>query len=434
MPAASMRKRRCDSRAWLGRRTSCGQADTRYAAQVTRWLLACVVCTSAHIAHADSRTLAKEIAKQRGLSLKKPAKKAPAPDGATPTSGTLDRDALLARLAKLAGDPEVQTETRAEGIALARWGLVPFDLDYPAALVALYRDQIDKRVTDPAWNELVATERQLRDAKFDFATFEAVPEGEGDASLARQALVEGDGVALLIEVLLARNGMSPPWDNPQATAELGHALTRPTGDALDKAPVAIREAMLFPYRAGLAFVAALRRYESWAAVDAAYKRPPRSTERILHPEKYVADEKPVVVTVDIPDVLGGAQLIHSTVWGELGFALFLRAHGISEYTATIAAAGWAGNRVITVALDGRSIGLARFEWDSEADAIEAYEGAVRALDDTTIGATVEHTGAVTRWLGLDGKTALVARQGTSVAIAVGVPAPLLPALTLAMQK
>ena len=209
----------------------------------------------------------------------------------------------------------------------------------------------------------------------------------------------------------------------------------PTGDALDKAPVAVREAMLFPYRAGFAFVAALRRYEPWSAVDAAYKRPPRSTEQILHPEKYIADEKPVAVTLDVPTALATARLVHSTVWGELGFSLFLRAHGIPGETSAIAAEGWAGDRVATLALDGdRTIGLARFEWDTEIDAIEAYEAAVRAIDDTTIGATAEHAATRTRWLGLDGKTALVARQGTAVSIAVGVPATLLPAITTAFTN
>lgn len=400
---------------------------------MTRWLLPSIVFAvcGASAARADT-SLSKEIAKQRGLTLKKAAKKSAGDDA--PATATLDREALRARLAKLADDPAVQAATRAEGIALARWGLIPRELDYRATLVALYTDQIDRRAADPAWNELVATERALRDAKFDFASFVAVPAGENDASLARRALVEGDGIALLIELVLARKGKSAPWDNTQVTLDLGRAMTMPTGDALDRAPVAIREAMLFPFRAGLAFVAALRRYESWSAVDAAYKRPPRSTEQILHPEKYAADEQPVPVTLDIPAELPGGTLVHSTVWGELGFALFLRAHGIPLETANIAAAGWAGDRVLTVSLGDQAVGLARYEWDSEVDAIEAYEAAVRALDDTTIGATIDHSDARTRWLALDGKTSLVARQGTRVTIAIGLPAPLLPALTVAMEK
>lgn len=400
---------------------------------MTRWLFASIVfavCSAGPTARADS-PVAKEIAKQRGLTLKKTAKKPPSGDQ---TAATLDRDALRARLAKLAEDPAVQAATHAEGIALERWGLIPRGLDYRAALVGLYTDQIDKRAADPAWNELVTTERALRDAKFDFTAFETVPAGEGDASLARQALVEGDGIALLIELVLARKGKSAPWDNAQVTLDLGRAMTMPTGDALDKAPVAIREAMLFPYRAGLAFVASLRRYESWSAVDAAYKRPPRSTEQILHPDKYATDEKPVAVTVDIPAALPDAKLVHSTVWGELGYSLFLRAHGIPVETANIAAAGWAGDRVLTVSVGDTSVGLARFEWDTEIDAIEAYEAAVRALDDTTIGATSDHSDSRTRWLGLDGRTSLVARKGTSISIAVGVPAPLMPALTVAMEQ
>ncbi len=187
---------------------------------MTRWLLASIVsivCIGSHPAHADT-SVTREIAKQRGLPIKKAAKKAPAAEAG---AATLDRDALRARLAKLAEDPAVQAETRAEGLALARWGLVPVDLDYRAALVALYTDQIDKRAADPAWNDLVTTERAMRDAKFDFAKLLNVPAGEGDAALARRALVEVDGIALLIEIVLARKGRSACGSTTTAIAGAG---------------------------------------------------------------------------------------------------------------------------------------------------------------------------------------------------------------------
>jgi hypothetical protein len=114
------------------------------------------------------------------------------------------------------------------------------------------------------------------------------------------------------------------------------------------------------------------------------------------------------------------------VWGELGFALFLRSQGIPAAAAAIAAAGWGGDRVLTLARDGdadptHAVGLARFEWDAEADAIEAYEAATRALDVAQTGATVDHDEVRTRWLGLDGKVTTIERAGTAIDITVGVP-------------
>jgi hypothetical protein len=125
----------------------------------------------------------------------------------------------------------------------------------------------------------------LQDQSFDLHHFEDLPDSEGDAALARHALIEGDGVALMIEVLLARGHVPAPWSDPAVATQLVDAMGLPTGDSLDHAPLAIREEMLFPYRAGFAFVAAIRRRQPWSAVDAAFRRPPRSTEQIMHLDK-----------------------------------------------------------------------------------------------------------------------------------------------------
>src|SRR6185295_17861661 len=143
--------------------------------------------------------------------------------------------------------------------------------------------------------------------------------------------------------------------------------------------IAIREAMIFPYRAGFTFVAALRRRQPWSAVDAAFARPPRSTEQVLHPERYLADDPPIALAIDAPPVLRGYTRAHDTVWGELGIQLFLRSHGIEPAAA---------------------VGIARSEWDSEADAIEAAEAAVKALDASIVGAVIDHGRTRTRWLGI----------------------------------
>jgi hypothetical protein len=373
---------------------------------------------TAATAHADTTTLAKEVAKARGLPIKKPIAQA-----------TVTRDELRARLLKLAEEKKTKDELRAEGVALARWGLIPRGTDYVALMVDLLSEQIagyydpdTKQLTllattgqAPVWDELVLAHEivhALQDQSYDLTKFEDVPAGEGDAAQARHALVEGDGITLMLELLLARKGFTPPWDNPRLTNELAHQMDLPTGDALDKAPLAIREMMLFPYRAGFTFVTTLRATKPWSAIDAAFKRPPKSTEQIIHPDKYLADEDPVAVKLELPDI------VHSTVWGELGFELFLRAHGIDVATAKLAAAGWAGDRVVTTA----SFGAAKFVWDSEPDAIEAYDAAQRALDDTTLGAVALETDVMTRWLRLDGKVSFIERQGTHLTMGIEVPA------------
>lgn len=388
---------------------------------------------------ARTDTIAKQVAKQRGLPLKKKIEQE-----------VVSRDELRARLVTLAADHETQADTRAEGLALARWGMIPPGTDYLQLMIDLLTDQIagyydpdTKKLTiakaaadDPAWAELVLAHEighALQDQTFDLDAFEHLPDDEGDAALARQALVEGDGVALMIELALSGKKLPIPWSDPSVARELERAMSLPSDDELDRAPLAVREALLFPYRAGFSFVAALRRDQPWSAVNAAFKRPPRSTEQILHPDKYAADEKPVAVTIQIPPSLADYKVAHSTVWGELGFSLFARAQSLDEQMASLAAEGWHGDRVVTLTKaddprPSRAVGLARFEWDSEPDAIEAHDAAVRALDTAIIGGTAEHTDTRTRWLAVDGTASLVERRGTSIVIAHGVPARLLDAV------
>src|ERR1700733_2525645 len=182
-----------------------------------RWLLvlALLEVSSAHadpdalaalLAHTDA--VAKEVAKVRGLPLKH----------AIPNE-VVDRAELHARLAKLAADHKTRDESAAEGLALARWGMIPLDTDYLQMQVELETDQIagyydseTKKLTilqsatdDPDWAEMVLAhelDHGLQDQSFDLKKLEDVPDGEDDAALARHALIEGDGVALMIEVLL----------------------------------------------------------------------------------------------------------------------------------------------------------------------------------------------------------------------------------------
>lgn len=378
--------------------------------------------------------VAREVSKIRGLPLKKPI-----------PNEVVDKDELRKRLVKMAAEEKTAADTVAEGIALARWGMIPLALDYKALLVDLLTEQIagyydpeTKKLTisksagdDPKWAEMVLAhelDHGLQDQSFDLKAFEDLPDSEGDAGIARRALVEGDGIALMLEVLLAREGQAAPWSNPEVADSIAKAMTVPgNNDGLDKAPLAVREAMIFPYREGLSFVAALRRRQPWSAVDAAYAKPPKSTEQIIHPERYLAGDDPVPIEIKAPAALRGFTPARSTVWGEFGFDVFLRSQGVDGATAAEAAAGWGGDREMTLARADdkrpeRAVGISRSEWDSEADAVEAFEAAEKALDHLVVGATIDHIGTKTRWLALDGTVTWIERRGPSLVMVIGAPA------------
>ena len=380
-------------------------------------------------------TVAQEVARIRGLPLKRPI-----------PNDVVGRDELRARLLKMAGEDKTAAESAAEAFALERWGLIPPGLDYEAMVVDLLTEQIagyydpdTKKLTisrsagdDPAWAEMVLAhelDHALQDQSFNLKTFEDLPSSEGDAAAARRALVEGDGIALMVEVMVARAHSKVDWANPELATGIERSMSVPgTGDdKIDRAPIAIREAMLFPYRAGFGLIAALRRRQPWSAVDAAFARPPKSTEQVLHPERYFADDPPIPVAVRVPVALPGFAIAHATVWGELGFDLWLRSHGVDERGAAVAAEGWGGDRAVVLTRRGdrraaRAVGIVRTEWDSEVDAIEAAEAAGKALSASVVGSTVQRSETRMQLFGLDGTVSWLERKGPSLVIVVGAPA------------
>ncbi|HEY0253764.1 MAG TPA: hypothetical protein VGC41_19675 [Kofleriaceae bacterium] len=379
------------------------------------------------LAHTDE--IAKQVARTRGLRFKK---KVP--------NEVVDRAELRKRLAAEAHDDKTIAETAAEGIALKRWDLIPIYTDYEAMLLDVLSDQIagyydpktkkltilDSAANDEGWALMVLAhelDHGLQDQAFDLEKFEKVPDDDDDALAARHALVEGDGVALMLEVAMPEK--KDLWADPAVAELVVASMNNPDQpDSMANVPLAISESMLFPYRDGFKFVADLRRTKPWSAIDAAFKRPPRSTEQILHVEKYLADEKPIAVAATEP--LAGYELVESTVWGELGTRSFLRAHGVDAYISSRAAAGWGGDRVLAFAKAGetnarRAIGVARFEWDTENDAREAQAAFEHALEAINVGGTIDQTMERTRWQNLDGTRSWIERKGKSLVIVIGAP-------------
>ena len=115
-------------------------------------------------------------------------------------------------------------------------------------------------------------------------------------------------------------------------------------------------------------------------------KPPRSTEQILHPEKYAADEKPIAVDISRRR-RSAATRSRTRRCGASSGSRCSCARTASPADAARARRGRLGRRSRAHArarrrhaIAAHAIGVARFEWDAEADAIEAHDAASRALD------------------------------------------------------
>lgn len=135
----------------------------------------------------------------------------------------------------------------------------------------------------------------------------------------------------------------------------------------------------FPWRRGAVF--ALTQYAR-GKLEAAYQRPPASTEQVLHPEKYDADEKPVAIDpAPVDEFLAGKgyKAVYRTTLGELGVALTLETHFPREDLAA-ASEGWGGDCFAVYEKEGAApLVVWITEWDSEEDAVEFQAQAFRLM-------------------------------------------------------
>jgi hypothetical protein len=232
----------------------------------------------------------------------------------------------------------------------------------------LYAVSAERRL-DPA-NQLVLI-HELRHALQDqyLRIHDALP---GDVSdfddrrLALLSLLEGDATLVMERFLLSRLSLDGGSGLPAGAAS---ALTAPPPE-LEGAPPVLRDQLVLPYLAGLELARDLVARGGLAALRAAWDRPPLSTEQVLHPDKYLAGEAPLEVPAGAAPP--GGRLLLEGVLGEL-----LARSLLGEGAPVAATAGWGGDRYRLFDLRGRTLLTWRSRWDSEADAREFEEAALR---------------------------------------------------------
>ena len=245
----------------------------------------------------------------------------------------------------------------------------------------------------------------LQDQNFGLKNLALESIGQGDASLAHLAVAEGD--ATLLMTLWAQQHMPP--------AEMLGMITQANDPEqqkiLDEMPPILKQTLLFPYLQGLQLIMDARTSGGWQAVDALYARPPASTEQVLHPEKYTAGEAPVAVAFpkDLAKRLGsGWSVAMEDTLGEFQLGVWLEAAGkVPTATATAAAQGWGGDRVVLVENGDRAGAVIDTRWDTPADAAEfaaAAQTTLDAIDGSHAMIAIDGTDRVTLFLASDDAT------------------------------
>jgi hypothetical protein len=187
----------------------------------------------------------------------------------------------------------------------------------------------------------------LEDQSFDVDPWIKAARPNDDAELARDSVSEGTALAAMLDYSLR--------DQHLSVREIGDvtALIRPGAveemdkdSNLAKAPIVIRDSLLFPYLAGTSFSQQfLKAHTGWADLHLLFEHPPVSTQQIIHPDFYLKGVGPAKVT--LPKLKGIVPAdwkpLEENVMGEFGVEEILKQFLDPARAAQLAPA-WDGDR------------------------------------------------------------------------------------------
>jgi hypothetical protein len=347
-------------------------------------------------------------------------------------------------------------EWEAERQAMIQWGLIPADFQLQAFVLDLLTEQaagyydpkqqqffiadwLPEAVQEPVIaHELV---HALQDQYYHLqANFDLVKD-QSDLTLARKALVEGDAVAVMFVYMLEPLGLKlDQLPDMQALIQTGAALMGDQFQVYTKAPLILRQQLIFPYAQGLTFVKAALAQGGWATLAQVYAQPPLSTEQILHPEKYftATPELPSTVNLHIAQeaLAGPWTMVKRDVLGEFLLSVILQQF-LPEDEARRSAAGWRGDRYELWQRqdDSRSLLVCVTDWDTPAEATEFLHSYQKLLAVKypvwTLNADVDHSSYL--WQHDDGRL-LLRQHGQMVHLVEGATAADLPYLQTLLDQ
>jgi len=245
---------------------------------------------------------------------------------------------------------------------LTKLGLLPRGFNLEEFLVALLTEQI-AGLYDPRGKEFYIADwiepgeqrmvmshelvHALHDQNLGVEEWMEAAKPNDDAQLARNAVLEGAAMAAMMDYMFRDQKISvrnmPPLGEMVRSLMLGDLAQSPE---LARAPLFVREMLLFPYISGTTFAQeVLKSVPDWKGFNKVFANPPASTQQIYHPDLYLAGVAPRPVSLpDMGKLLSPdwKELDQNTL-GEFGLRAVLRQF-IGNDRAVELGSLWAGDR------------------------------------------------------------------------------------------
>jgi len=340
-------------------------------------LVSCPLQAERRAEEAAVREITQELERISGLSQRRPV-----------MLERIARDQVKGFLEKRIREEIRPEEIHAEQVTLKKFGLLPAEFDLRKAMVELLGEQaaafydfrkkrlflIEGPGGEVQHSALVhELAHALADQHFNLRRYVERGRASDDASLARLAVMEGQATWLMSEYLTRQTGQSLK-DSPVLVRMMSRAAELSAGQfpVFEAAPPYLREVLLFPYTQGMLFQHAVLEKLGPAGFGEVFRRPPVSTQQVLHPEKYLEGLQPASPRLMLPKLPRGFRVLAEGTLGELDHAILLRQHAGGKQAEAVAP-HWRGGayKVWERAADGRAVLAYSSEWE-DAPAAERF--------------------------------------------------------------
>jgi hypothetical protein len=311
---------------------------------------------------------------------------------------TIDKPRLKVFLEEQIKQEVKPNEIRAEELALKKLGLVPQSFDLAKNTVDLMTEQaaafydyrkkklflMDAATAGSGGDQDTVLAHELAHALADqhFNLNKYLHRGKThDRTLARMAVMEGQATWLMYEVQAQKTGQSLV-----TSPSIVEAMSQ-TSDAgnsqfpvLSKAPLYMRESLLFPYMQGLKFQQAVVMKLGKAGFAEVFKNPPSNSQEILHPEMYMSGvpvkspSMPVITGRSSYRVLTGGSI------GEFDHSVWLEQYASKSEASALAPHWRAGAfELLEEKTKKHTILLYASEWEDPVSAQQMFDAYRRVL-------------------------------------------------------
>jgi hypothetical protein len=317
------------------------------------------------------------------------------------------RDEIRGYVLKEFDEDRNEQKRQADELLLKKLGLLPEDFALQSALLDILTEQI-AGLYDPKSREFYIADwippadqgvvmaheltHALQDQHFSIDHWADAAKPNDDAELARHAVLEGSAFDAMMDWQFRNQGTSVR-DLPDLGALLDpRFITGGEKDSkFDAAPAFIRDTLLFPYLSGAAFSQRLlQEYSGWEGFNKIFERPPASTQQILHPDLYLRNVAPAVITLPALPAAAASRWkkLDETVAGEFFFQEWLKQFA-GDARAKELAPLWAGDRYAIYmdaaspkdAKSPRVLVVWRIRAESDAEAARLFGGMSQSVEE-----------------------------------------------------